>query len=129
MPNQEDPLLVMITVIAPEGSSENLIGTIKPLIGSIRSRAGCINCHIYQDIHNPEEMALLQEWDSEAAFAAHVGSRDYRYILEWMEMSTTKPQFTICKRPDYKGFKLIRNLLNVAAERSKPAPAGKGGKR
>lgn len=108
----------MIQVIAPEGLGDSLMGTIKPLTGLIRSHAGCTSCHIYQDSQNPEEMALLQEWESENTFAAHIGSKDYRYILEWMEMSATKPEVTICKNPDHKGLKVMKDLLNVAGKQT-----------
>ena len=107
----------MIRVIAPPGSADSLISAIKPIMGSIRTRSGCLQCHIYQDSLNPDEMALLQEWTDKKAFAAHVESRDYRFILEWMEMSATKPEITICKNPDYKGIRVIRDLLQVAGKR------------
>jgi quinol monooxygenase YgiN len=113
----------MIKVIAPEGLGENLVDTVKPLMGSIRARAGCVHCHIYQDSQDPKEMALLQEWESESAFAAHVGSKDYRYILEWMDRSAVKPRVTICKNLDHGGFKVIKNLLNVVSNQTKSSVA------
>jgi quinol monooxygenase YgiN len=118
----------MIEVIAPEGLGENLVDTIKPLMGSIRTRAGCVHCHIYQDSQNSEELALLQEWDSESAFAAHVGSKDYRYILEWIEGSATKPKVTICRKLHHGGFKIIKDLLDVVSNRTKSSEtAGQAG--
>jgi quinol monooxygenase YgiN len=113
---ERDELLVMIKVIATPGSTDNMVRTINPILGSIRTRTGCLQCQIYQDSQNPEEMALLEEWESESAFAGHVGSKDYRYILEWMEMSATRPEITICKNPDYKGLKVIKDLLNVTGK-------------
>jgi quinol monooxygenase YgiN len=130
MPENRDSVLVMIQLVAPEGLGDSLVSTIKPLTGMIRSNAGCSSCHIYQDSQNPEEMVLLQEWDSEHLFAAHVVSKEYRYILEWMEMSSTKPQVTVCKKPDRGGFKLITDLLNVSKKQTTSSvttvPAGSG---
>lgn len=118
----------MIQVIAPEGLGDSLAGTIKPLTGLIRSHAGCTSCQIYQDSQNPEEMALLQEWVSEDMFAAHVVSKEYRYILEWMEMSSTKPQVTVCRKPDHEGFKLIKDLLGFRKQQTpSSATAGRTG--
>ncbi len=113
MGDEHDPLQVIIKVNAPDGMYDSLIGTIKPLLGSIRSRAGCIDCHVYQDTEHHEEMALLQEWESESAFADHVSSRDYRYILEWMEMSASEPAVTVCRGLNRHGFELISNLRQV----------------
>jgi quinol monooxygenase YgiN len=123
MPKGRDSVLVMTQVSAPEGQGDTLVGTIKSLTGLIQSRSGCSSCHIYQDILNPEEMALLQEWESEEMFNAHVGSKDYRFILEWME--AIKPEVTICKNPDHKGFRVIMDLL-YATDRQKEAVRGAG---
>ena len=112
MRKDQESILVMIRAIAPEGKGKNLISTIRPLMGSIRSRAGCIHCQILQDSQTPEEMALLQEWENESAFTSHVGSRDYRYILEWMEMSCRKPEITIFRNPQHNGFEHIKRLIN-----------------
>ena len=113
MHNNRDPLQVIIKVNAPEGMHDNLIGTIKPLLGSVRSRPGCIDCHVYQNTEHREEMALLQEWESESAFADHVSSRDYRYILEWMEMSASKPTVTVSRELNRKGFEIIKGLRQI----------------
>ncbi|MFZ9037007.1 MAG: putative quinol monooxygenase [Gammaproteobacteria bacterium] len=113
--SDQDQLQVIIKVTAPDGRHDSLIGAIKALLGSIRARAGCIDCHEYQDTENPEDMALLQEWESENAFADHVGSRDYRYILEWMEMSASVPEVTVCRGLEHRGFDVIRRLMQVNA--------------
>ncbi len=113
MQDKQDPLQVIIKVTAPDGLNDALIGTIRPLLGSIRSRAGCLDCHVYQDAEHPEEMALLQEWETESAFAEHVGSRDYRYILEWMEMSDCTPAVTVSRELNRSGFEVIKKLMRV----------------
>ncbi len=113
MYNNRDPLQVIIKVNAPDGMHDNLIGTIRPLLGSIRSLPGCLECHVYQDAEHREEMALLQEWESESAFARHVGSRDYRYILEWMEMSASKPTVTVSREMNRRGLEIIENLRQI----------------
>ena len=102
---------VMIKVVSPEGKSEQVVGTIRPLLGSIRSRAGCLDCRILQDVENQDEITLLMAWRNETSFNGHVVSRDYRHILEWMEMSCRKPEITISREPDRNGMEFIEGLI------------------
>jgi len=108
-----EQLQVMIKIIAPDGSNEQIIRTLQPLLGSIRSRDGCLSCHFYQDAENPDEVALFEEWRDEASFAEHVGSKDYRFILEWMEMSIKKPTVTVCREPNHNGIEFIKRLKQM----------------
>jgi quinol monooxygenase YgiN len=87
----------MIQKIDPDGSNEKTIETLQPLPGSGSWFDGCLSCHLYQDAENPDEVALFEEWRDEASFAEHVNSKDYRFILEWMEMSIKKPTVTVCR--------------------------------
>ena len=105
-----EPLQVLIKVIAPNGLCQKLLATIRPLLGSIRSRAGCAGCHIYQDAETPDELTLFEEWEDEASFVEHVCSKDYGYILEWMELSVEKPEVMVCKKTEQDGIKLIKEI-------------------
>ena len=87
-----------------------MVGTIRPLLGSIRSRAGCRNCEVYSDAESPDEVVLLEEWENEAMFIDHVSSRDYRYILEWMEQSVVKPEVRVGAVTKSNGLEYIRNI-------------------
>ena len=55
-------------------------------------------------------MTLFEEWEDEASFVEHVRSKDYGYILEWMELSLVKPEVTVSKGTNHKGFKLIKEI-------------------
>lgn len=87
-----------------------MMGTIRPLLGSIRARAGCRNCEVYSDAESPDEVVLLEEWDNEASFIDHVNSRDYRYILEWMEQSVVSPQVRVGAVIKSNGLAYIRDI-------------------
>ena len=103
-------LQIVTKVVAPDRLSEEIFGTIQPILGSIRSRNGCIGCHLYRDSEDPNEMILFEEWKNEAAFTEHVRSSDYRHILEWMELSTMKPEVTVSNRLNDDGLQLIRKI-------------------
>ena len=107
-----EQLQVTIKVISPDGQSERVAGTIRPILGSIKSSSGCVDCRIYQDIENPEEITLFEEWRDLAAFAEHIDSKDYLYILEWMEMSARKPMVTVYRRSIRDGFEFIKRLAS-----------------
>lgn len=98
----------MIKVIAPRGQHESIARAIRSLVGLTQSRSGCLECHVYQESENPEEIVLFEEWENEEALAAHVESSSYRHVLEWMEMSVKKPTVTICRQPDHEGLEFIK---------------------
>ncbi len=68
----------MMQKIYPDGSNEKAIETLQPLPGSIRSRDGCLSCHLYQDAENPDEVALFEELRDEASLAELI--RDFGVI-------------------------------------------------
>lgn len=106
----EEPVQVLIKLVSPDGQGKPMLGTIRPLLGSICSRAGCTACEVYLDADSPDEVVLLEEWDSEAAFRDHVCSRDFGYILEWMEQSIERPEVTVGAVSARNGLDYIRNI-------------------
>jgi quinol monooxygenase YgiN len=87
-----------------------MLGTIRPLLGSIRSRVGCRACEVYSDAESPDEVVLFEEWDTEASFINHVNSRDYMYILEWIEQSIKKPEVKVGAVTKRDGLKYIQGI-------------------
>ena len=100
----------MMQKINPDGSNKKIIGILQPLSGSSSSRDGCPSFHLYQDSENQDEVALFEEWRDEASFAEYVNSKNYRFILEWMEMSIKKPTVTVCRGPNHNGIEFIKRL-------------------
>lgn len=106
----KEPVQVLIKLVAPSGQGKQMLGTIRPLLGPIRSRPGCRNCEVYSDAESPDEVVLFEEWDDEASFVDHVCSRDYMYILEWMEQSIVKPEVKVGAVTKSNGLKYIREI-------------------
>lgn len=105
-----EPVQVLIKLVAPSGQGKKMLGTIRPLVGPIRSRAGCRACEVYSDAESPDEVVLFEEWDDEASFIDHVCSRDYMYILEWMEQSIVKPEVKVGAVTKSNGLEYIRDI-------------------
>lgn len=106
----EEPFQILIKLVAPSGQGKQMLGTIRPLLGSIRSRAGCAACEVYVDVESPDEVVLFEEWDCEASFRDHVCSRDYGYILEWMEQSIERPEVKLGAVSARNGLEYIRDI-------------------
>ena len=106
----EEPIQVLIKLVSPDGQGKQMLGTIRPLLGSIRSRTGCIACEVYLDAESPDEVVLLEEWDSETAFKDHVRSWDFDHILEWLEQSIQRPEVTVGAVSARNGLDYIRDI-------------------
>jgi len=106
----EETVQVLIKLVATKGQGKQMLGTIRPLLGSIRSRAGCRACEVYLDAEASDEVILFEEWDSETSFVDHVCSRDYKYILEWMEQSVVKPNVKVGAVTKSEGLEYIREI-------------------
>ena len=106
----KEPVQVLIKLVAPDGQGKKMLGMIRPLLGPIRSHPGCRNCEVYTDAESPDEVALIEEWDNEALFIEHVCSRDYLYIMEWMEQSVVKPEVKVGAVTKSDGLEYIQNI-------------------
>ena len=106
----EEPVQVLIKLVAPSGQGKQMLAMIRPLLGPIRSHNGCRNCEVYTDAESPDEVVLFEEWDDEASFVDHVCSSDYTYILEWMEQSIVKPEVKVGAVTKSNGLKYIREI-------------------
>ena len=53
------------------GSVEGLVEAARTMAAATREEAGCVSYAFYQDIDAPTRFRIFEEWESEAALAAH----------------------------------------------------------
>jgi quinol monooxygenase YgiN len=79
-----------------------------------RVQPGCLRCDLYQEVENPDVIALVEEWESHADLKARLRSEEYRAILAAIELSRDEPEIhfdTVIRRG---------GLEVIAAARAQP---------
>ena len=65
------------------------------ILGPTRIKPGCISCRLYQDLDEPDDVFLMEEWESREKLDRHFKSEQYRIILSLMEASDQFPEIKI----------------------------------
>ena len=62
---------LVIPMEAAPGKRDELINTFRTLAPEVRQETGCQGYELYQSTERPDQMVLLELWESEDALAAH----------------------------------------------------------
>ncbi|MDR2525369.1 MAG: antibiotic biosynthesis monooxygenase [Oscillospiraceae bacterium] len=75
----------MVTIVAKNvvkpGTAEAFIAAAQPLIAGSRTEAGCIAYDLYVDLSDPNVLTFIEQWQDEAAIAAHNASAHFTAIV------------------------------------------------
>jgi quinol monooxygenase YgiN len=85
-------ILASVTIIAGTGQREELRRALRSLLGPIRVEPGCLNCHLYEDVEQPEALTLVEEWATSTDVERRLRSDEYRLLLQLMESSPEPPR-------------------------------------
>ena len=85
-------ILASVTIIAGTGQREELLRALRALLGPIRVEPGCLNCHLYEDVEQPEALTLVEKWATPADIERRLRSDEYRLLLQLMESSPEPPK-------------------------------------
>ncbi len=86
----------MVTVLlkissAPKRRRE-ILQAIRPVLAPARVQPGCTSSLLCQDLENPNQLILVQEWNSQSELQNHFRSKDFKRILAAMEMADERPE-------------------------------------
>lgn len=80
--------------VSADKRNEVLI-TIRDLLGSIRREKDCVNCHCYLDIESEEVVIFEQEWKTNEALAIHLRSGHFKVLLGVMKLLSIEPEIRV----------------------------------
>ncbi|HVN70894.1 MAG TPA: antibiotic biosynthesis monooxygenase [Desulfomonilia bacterium] len=60
--------------------------------GRVRTKPGCMGCHIYQDAEKKHVIMIEELWRDEGEMQRHLRSQDYQNVLLVMEMAQNTPE-------------------------------------
>jgi quinol monooxygenase YgiN len=85
---------------------EELVQTFGSLYQPISEERGCLGCHFYSEIGNDDAMLLIEEWESERHWRAHLQSREFAVLLGAMSLMND---------PKTVAFKLLSKVSGVGS--------------
>ena len=101
-------VIASLRVVAPPEKREDVLTTIRLLVGPTSVKPGCIKCRIYQDVEDANALTLVEEWESKKYLDSHIRSEDYRNILAVMDISIEPPEISFKTVSRSEGMDLIR---------------------
>lgn len=81
-----------IKIVAPPEKREELMQTIKAILGPIRQEKGCNSCHCYVDIDDENLFYLREEWTTQQNLDAHLRSPLFRVLSGAMKLLDKEPE-------------------------------------
>jgi len=103
-------LITSVRINAPPKRRDEILKTLRSLLGPTRVLPGCVSCRFYQDVENPNLLTLIEEWESREALNRHVRSNDYRKLLTAMDLASERPVVQFCSVSSESGMELIEEI-------------------
>ncbi len=65
-------LVVVVHMLIQKGRTEEAITAFAPAIESSHSEPGCSLCALHRDVHDPDTLVLIEQWESREAHDRHL---------------------------------------------------------
>jgi quinol monooxygenase YgiN len=85
---------VTIKMIVSADKRNEVLITIKGLLGQIRRDHGCISCHCYLDVEAEDVVILKQAWKTNEALKIYLRSGYFKVLLGAMKLLTCEPEIS-----------------------------------
>nr|WP_320050486.1 antibiotic biosynthesis monooxygenase [uncultured Desulfuromonas sp.] len=86
---------VIIKMKVSADKRNEVLTTIKDLLGLIRREKDCVNCHCYLDVEEEDVVIFKQEWTTNEALANHLKSGHFKVLLGAMKLLSIEPEIRI----------------------------------
>jgi quinol monooxygenase YgiN len=94
----------------PPDKREDVLRTLRLVMGPTAAHTACISCRIHQDIEDENVLIYEEEWESREALEAHIRSNDYRKVLLVMELASEPPEIKFVEALRIDGMELIEEV-------------------
>jgi quinol monooxygenase YgiN len=106
---------IMRMKVSP-GSRAAAVRTIAAMTGLTRSKSGCLACDLYSHVDKDDELQLVEKWDSVESLKRHIGSEQYGFLVEALELAIERPEVEFHTVTTTMGLPFVEDirLLNKA---------------
>ena len=68
---------------------------LRCLLEPTRVRGGCLACHVYQDVEDPDVLGVVQEWATTDELERYLRSEDRQNLVAVMELASRRPEIWV----------------------------------
>ena len=105
-----------VRLTATQESRDKILQALRSLIEPIRVETGCVSCAVYFDLQDPNSIVLVEDWRTRGDLERHLGTAQYKKILEVMELSSEEPVVRFNSVVETKGLRLVAKVRGVDPE-------------
>jgi quinol monooxygenase YgiN len=84
---------------------------LRRLLEPTRVRGGCLACHVYQDVEDPDVLALVQEWATTDELERYLRSEDRQNLVAVMELASRRPEIWVDTIVSRDGLERLATLM------------------
>jgi quinol monooxygenase YgiN len=117
-------IIETLCLVARRSSRRELETALCFLLGPTQVQAGCVACHLYQDLSNPNSFRFECVWQTEADLVSHLRSETYRQFLILMELSAEQPLVQFHTIANTQGLELVHATRKSSPEFAEHRGAG-----
>ena len=85
-------VLAHLRMVVPLDKRNDVIKTLRSIVGPTRAEPGCISCHLNQDVENANVLNYVEEWRSKEDLNRHIRSDQYRKVMAAIDEATDPPE-------------------------------------
>jgi quinol monooxygenase YgiN len=100
-------IIESVDLLASPENHKELQTALSFPVGPTRVEFGCVSCHLYQNVCDPNGFRFECLWNTEADFVRHLRSDIYKQFLILMELSVEPPCVLFHTIFDTKGLELV----------------------
>ncbi len=89
-------LVVVVHMLIQKGRTDEAIAAFEPAIERSHDEPGCALCALHRDIHDPDTLVLIEQWDSIEAHNRHLEQEHVQKLTETVSPLVSElPKITI----------------------------------
>jgi quinol monooxygenase YgiN len=82
-------VVLSVRVVAPEEKRDDILRSLRLLVGPASAETACAACGVYQDSNDANSITFIQAWSNHEDLQRHVRSHQHRQFLSVLDLSHT----------------------------------------
>ena len=102
-------ILVLKLKVSPS-FRKDVISIFDTVAGSTSVKPGCKMVKLESDVHDDDDLFLIEEWESMSELERHIASDEFRKIMAMMDMAVEPPEISFHSVTSTFGFELVEKI-------------------